>query len=64
VLWIESHRTVVAGDTLVDFGRGLHINPRWLGPDVTLEQVVEGLRPLLDLPVEHGTDRSGLHAHL
>jgi hypothetical protein len=43
VLWIESHRTVVAGDTLVDFGRGLHINPRWLGPDVTLEQVVEGL---------------------
>jgi glyoxylase-like metal-dependent hydrolase (beta-lactamase superfamily II) len=53
VLWIESHRTVVAGDTLVDFGDGLEINPRWLGPDVTLEQVVEGLRPLLDLPVEH-----------
>jgi glyoxylase-like metal-dependent hydrolase (beta-lactamase superfamily II) len=53
VLWIESHRTVVAGDTLVDFGRGLHINPRWLGPDMTLEQVVEGLRPLLDQPVEH-----------
>jgi len=53
VLWIDSHRAVIAGDTLVDFGRGLHINPRWLGPDVTLEQVVEGLRPLLDLPVEH-----------
>jgi glyoxylase-like metal-dependent hydrolase (beta-lactamase superfamily II) len=53
VLWIESHRAVVAGDTLVDFGSGLWINPRWLGPDVTLEQVVEGLRPLLDLPVEH-----------
>jgi glyoxylase-like metal-dependent hydrolase (beta-lactamase superfamily II) len=53
VLWIESRRTVVAGDTLVDFGDGLHINPRWLDPDVTREQVVEGLRPLLDLPVEH-----------
>ena len=53
VLWIESRRTVVAGDTLVDFGDGLHINPRWLDPDVTREQVVDGLRPLLDLPVEH-----------
>jgi glyoxylase-like metal-dependent hydrolase (beta-lactamase superfamily II) len=53
VLWIESHRTVIAGDTLVDFGNGLEINPRWLSPDMTREQVVEGLRPLLDLPVEH-----------
>jgi glyoxylase-like metal-dependent hydrolase (beta-lactamase superfamily II) len=53
VLWIESHRTVIAGDTLVDFGDGLFINPRWLGPDVTREQVVKGLSPLLDLPVEH-----------
>ena len=53
VLWIESHRAVIAGDTLVDFGNGLEINPRWLGPDMTREQVVEGLRPLLDLPVEH-----------
>jgi glyoxylase-like metal-dependent hydrolase (beta-lactamase superfamily II) len=53
VLWIESHRAVIAGDTLVDFGKGLHINPRWLDPDVTREQVVEGLSPLRDLPVEH-----------
>jgi len=53
VLWIESHRAVIAGDTLVDFGQGLFINPRWLGPDVTREQVVEGLSPLLELPVEH-----------
>jgi hypothetical protein len=52
VLWIESHAAVNAGDTLVDFGDGLHINPRWLRPDVTREQVVEGLRPLLELPVE------------
>ena len=53
VLWIESHATVIAGDTLVDFGEGLHINPRWIRPGWTREQVVEGLRPLLELPVEH-----------
>src|SRR5262249_27394951 len=54
VLWIESHRAVVAGDTLVDFGQGLEINERWL-QDVgaSREQVVAGLRPLLELPVEH-----------
>jgi len=52
-LWVGSHRAVVVGDTLPDFGDGIHINPRWLGPDVTREKVVEGLRPLLDLPVEH-----------
>jgi glyoxylase-like metal-dependent hydrolase (beta-lactamase superfamily II) len=52
VLWIESHATVIAGDTLVDFGDGPHINSGWLHPDVTREQVVEGLRPLLALPVE------------
>ena len=53
VLWIESRRAVVAGDTLVDFGGGLHINPRWLDPEVPREQVVARLRPLLELPVEH-----------
>jgi glyoxylase-like metal-dependent hydrolase (beta-lactamase superfamily II) len=52
VLWVESRRAVVVGDTLPDFGDGLRINPRWLGPDVTREQVVEGLRPLLERPVE------------
>ena len=26
VLWVESQRAVVSGDTLVDFGRGLEIN--------------------------------------
>ena len=67
VLWIENRRAVVAGDTLVDFGEGLHINPRWLSAGVTREQVVDGLRPLLALPVEHvlathggPTDRAAL----
>ena len=70
VLWIESVGAVVSGDTLVDFGRGLEIN-EWLRGGVTREQVVEGLRPLLALPVEvvlptHGapTDRAALERAL
>jgi glyoxylase-like metal-dependent hydrolase (beta-lactamase superfamily II) len=51
VLWIESRNAVVAGDTLADFGRGPTIN-EWLRRGVTREQVVDGLRPLLALPVE------------
>jgi glyoxylase-like metal-dependent hydrolase (beta-lactamase superfamily II) len=54
VLWIESHRAVIAGDTLADFGSGLEMNARWLeAVGATREQVVEGLQPLLELPVEH-----------
>jgi glyoxylase-like metal-dependent hydrolase (beta-lactamase superfamily II) len=53
VLWVESHGAVIAGDTLADFGEGPQINPRWLTPTMTREQVVDGLRPLLELPVEH-----------
>jgi glyoxylase-like metal-dependent hydrolase (beta-lactamase superfamily II) len=53
VLWVESHHTVVAGDTLVDFGNGLEMNARWLEMQkVTREEVVEQLLPLLELPVE------------
>ena len=52
VHWIESHRVVISGDTLVDFGQGLEINERWLRPGVTREEIAEGLRPLLELPVE------------
>ena len=32
VLWVESQRAVISGDTLGDFGRGLEINERWLPP--------------------------------
>jgi hypothetical protein len=70
VLWIESVGAVIPGDTLVDFGRGLEIN-EWLRGGVTPEQVAEGLRPLLALPVEvvlpaHGapTDRAALERAL
>ncbi len=53
VLWVESHRAVIAGDTLADFGDGPAINTRWLPKGVTRESVVERLRTLLDHPVEH-----------
>ena len=53
VLWMESQQAVLSGDTLVDFGRGLEINERWLRPGMTREQIAEQLRPLLELPVEH-----------
>jgi glyoxylase-like metal-dependent hydrolase (beta-lactamase superfamily II) len=53
VLWVESHRAVVSGDTLADFGEGLEVSARWLRPGVTRESRIERLRPLLDRPVEH-----------
>jgi glyoxylase-like metal-dependent hydrolase (beta-lactamase superfamily II) len=67
VLWIESRRAVVSGDSLVNFGQDVEIPLQWLRDGVTREQVVEGLRPLLELPVEHillthggPTDRAAL----
>jgi glyoxylase-like metal-dependent hydrolase (beta-lactamase superfamily II) len=71
VLWIESHRAVIAGDTLVNFGQGLEIPVEWLPRDVAREQIAEGLRSLLGLPVElvlatHGgpTDKAALERAL
>jgi glyoxylase-like metal-dependent hydrolase (beta-lactamase superfamily II) len=71
VLWIESCNAVLSGDTLVDFGHGLEIPAEWLREGVTREQIAEGLRPLLALPVElvlatHGgpTDRAALERAL
>jgi glyoxylase-like metal-dependent hydrolase (beta-lactamase superfamily II) len=53
VLWVESRGAVVTGDTLIDRGDGLEIPANWLREGVTPEQVTEGLRPLLERPVEH-----------
>ncbi len=67
VLWVESQRAVISGDTIVDFGQGFEINEKWLRPGVTREEIAAGLRPLLELPVEHvlathggPTDRAAL----
>ena len=66
VFWLPSRNAIVTGDSLSDFGHGLDIQ---LGgrKHVTRDDVVERLRPLLELPVElvlpaHGTpaDRAAL----
>ena len=71
VLWLDGMCAVISGDTLVDFGNGLEINERWLRPGVTREEIAVGLRPLLELPVEHvlathggPTDRAALERAL
>ncbi len=71
VLWVASRRAVISGDTLADFGLGLLIVNEWLRGGVSREEVVERLRPLLELPVEnvlaaHGgpKDRAALESAL
>jgi glyoxylase-like metal-dependent hydrolase (beta-lactamase superfamily II) len=71
VLWIDRVGAVLAGDALVDFGRGFEVPQEVLQHGVTREQVVDDLRPLLELPVElvlptHGqpTDRAALERAL
>ena len=71
LLWIESHCAVAIGDTLIGRGHGIELVESWLAEGVTREQVVEGLRPLLALPVEHvlpthgpPTDRAALERAL
>jgi glyoxylase-like metal-dependent hydrolase (beta-lactamase superfamily II) len=71
VLYVERRRAVVVGDTLIDRGNGLELNRDWPGEGLGVEQVIETLRPLLDLPVElvlptHGepTERAALERAL
>ena len=71
VLWVESHRVVVSGDTLIDRGNGLELPSDWLPEGSTVEEVADGLHALLERPVEyvlatHGgpTDREALEAAL
>ncbi len=52
MLWIESRRALVAGDTFIDRGNGLEFPVDWADKGVPPEQILEGLRPLLALPVE------------
>src|SRR4030067_3804417 len=44
VLWVESQRAVISGDTLVDFGRGLETNERSLRPGVRRAEFPTGVR--------------------
>lgn len=52
LLWIESHGAVAVGDTLIDRGNGLELAEDWLPDEVTRDQVVEGLRELLERPID------------
>jgi glyoxylase-like metal-dependent hydrolase (beta-lactamase superfamily II) len=71
VLWVENRRTLVVGDTFIDRGRGFEFPRDWANKGVPPEQILETLRPLLELPVEvvlptHGapTDRAALERAL
>jgi glyoxylase-like metal-dependent hydrolase (beta-lactamase superfamily II) len=71
VLWIESRRALVAGDTLIDRGPGLEFPRTWVPDGVSPEEILAALRPLLELPVElvlatHGgpSDRAALERAL
>ena len=71
MLWIESARALVAGDTFIDRGNGFEFPADWANKGVPPEQILEGLRPLLELPVElvlptHGapTDKAALERAL
>jgi glyoxylase-like metal-dependent hydrolase (beta-lactamase superfamily II) len=76
VLWVASHRALVAGDTLQDRGNGLHFladlaNKFPAERGVAAEQILEGMQPLLALSVEivlltHGApaDRAALQRAL
>jgi glyoxylase-like metal-dependent hydrolase (beta-lactamase superfamily II) len=71
VLWIESHKALVTGDTLVDRGQGLEFLPEWAPEGVAPEAILDALQPLRELPVElvlptHGppADREALERAL
>jgi glyoxylase-like metal-dependent hydrolase (beta-lactamase superfamily II) len=71
VLWVESRRALVVGDTLIDRGNGLEFPADWANKGVPPDAILEGLRPLLELPVElvlqtHGgpADRAALERAL
>jgi glyoxylase-like metal-dependent hydrolase (beta-lactamase superfamily II) len=53
VLWLPSHRALVAGDVLLGGVEGARLCPRsWLGGNRTYDDIREALAPVLDLPVE------------
>jgi hypothetical protein len=51
VYWIPEHSALVVGDVVISRGTDLEVPPAWVGEEHYAE-VVEGLRPLLELPIE------------
>jgi glyoxylase-like metal-dependent hydrolase (beta-lactamase superfamily II) len=71
LLWVESRRVLLAGDTLIDRGRGLEFPRDWANKGVPADEILDSLRPLLELPIElvlptHGppADRAALERAL
>ena len=52
LLWIESRRALVAGDSLIERNEGLEFPRDWAPDDASPERILESLQPLLELPVE------------
>jgi hypothetical protein len=50
--WIPRHGALVVGDSFLA-ERGFQLQDEWLPQGMSPEQMREGLRPLLDLPVQH-----------
>jgi glyoxylase-like metal-dependent hydrolase (beta-lactamase superfamily II) len=53
VLWVESRRALIAGDTLIDRGKGLEFPRDWVPDDMNPDEIFESLQPLRELSVEH-----------
>jgi hypothetical protein len=51
VYWIPEHSALVLGDLVLARGGGLELPRTWIG-DERYDEVREGLRPLLELPVD------------
>jgi hypothetical protein len=51
VYWLPGHRALVFGDVVIARDDGLELPRAWIG-EQRYAEVQEGLRPLLDLPVE------------
>jgi len=51
VYWLPGHSALVFGDLVLSREAGLEVPRSWVGEE-HYDEVVEGLRPLLELPVE------------
>jgi glyoxylase-like metal-dependent hydrolase (beta-lactamase superfamily II) len=71
VLWAGSRSVLLAGDSLIDRGSGLEVPTDWTDDGASLEDLLDEMRQLLELPVEHvlpthgePTDRDALERAL
>lgn len=50
--WIPRHHALVVGDSFLA-EHEFQVQDEWLPPGLTREQMIDGLRPLLELPIRH-----------